>query len=190
MPRFTGTGREERWPGDGAAFRTLAGLSSRGRCGTESAWRGRLVAFSFSGFAKRGTSGCRPGLADAVTALAVSPAHCLSVEAPALLYEPAEPRRCDGESVFTEHRADRYTSQEELACRPWCLRSATLGSPSRQGPSTALPPVPVQHRPAIGPAACPPTGVHCRGSRRTVPPAVQEPRAAPRRVGPPPGSVA
>jgi len=53
-------------------------------------------------------------LADAVTALAVFPAHSLSVEAPTLLDERAELRRSDGESVFTEHRAGRYTSQGVL----------------------------------------------------------------------------
>jgi hypothetical protein len=31
MPRFTGIGREELWPGDGALFRTLAVLPSRAR---------------------------------------------------------------------------------------------------------------------------------------------------------------
>jgi hypothetical protein len=52
--------------------------------------------------------------ADAVTALALSPAFCLSVEAPSLLNEPPELRRGDGESVFTEHGAGRYTCQAVL----------------------------------------------------------------------------
>jgi conjugative relaxase-like TrwC/TraI family protein len=51
-------------------------------------------------------------LADAVTALAIS--HSICVEAPALLDEPPELRREDGESVFTEHGAGRYTSQRVL----------------------------------------------------------------------------
>jgi conjugative relaxase-like TrwC/TraI family protein len=53
-------------------------------------------------------------LADAVTALAISPQFSISVEAPALLDEPPGLRRADGESVFTEHAAGRYTSQAVL----------------------------------------------------------------------------
>jgi conjugative relaxase-like TrwC/TraI family protein len=53
-------------------------------------------------------------LAEQVTALALSPAHSISVEAPAMLDEPPELRRADGESVFTEHAAGRYTSQAVL----------------------------------------------------------------------------
>jgi hypothetical protein len=49
-------------------------------------------------------------LADEVTALALSPAHSISVEAPALLDEPPELRRADGEPVFTQHAAGRFTS--------------------------------------------------------------------------------
>jgi hypothetical protein len=53
-------------------------------------------------------------LADAVTALAVSPRLSVLVEAPALLDEPPGLRRADGESVFTRHRAERFTSQAVL----------------------------------------------------------------------------
>jgi conjugative relaxase-like TrwC/TraI family protein len=53
-------------------------------------------------------------LAEQVTALAASPRFSLSAEAPAMLDEPAELRRADGESVFTEHAAARYTSQAVL----------------------------------------------------------------------------
>jgi conjugative relaxase-like TrwC/TraI family protein len=53
-------------------------------------------------------------VADAVTALAVSPSFSISVEAPSLLDEPSELRRGDGESVFSEHAAGRYTSQAVL----------------------------------------------------------------------------
>jgi conjugative relaxase-like TrwC/TraI family protein len=53
-------------------------------------------------------------LAAKVTALAVSPAYSISVEAPAMLDEPAELRRADGEPVFTEHAAGRFTSQRVL----------------------------------------------------------------------------
>jgi len=49
-----------------------------------------------------------------VTALAISPARSISVEAPAILSEPAELRRSDGEPVFTEHAAGRFTSQPVL----------------------------------------------------------------------------
>jgi conjugative relaxase-like TrwC/TraI family protein len=42
-------------------------------------------------------------LTDAITTLATSPKYSLSVEPPALLDEPPELRRADGESVFTEH---------------------------------------------------------------------------------------
>jgi hypothetical protein len=49
-----------------------------------------------------------------VTALAVSPAYSISAEAPALLDEPAALRRADGEPVFTEHAAGRFTSQRVL----------------------------------------------------------------------------
>src|SRR5207302_6748823 len=52
--------------------------------------------------------------AEAVVALAVSPALSICVEAPALLDEPPELRRGDGESVFTGHGAARYTSQAVL----------------------------------------------------------------------------
>jgi conjugative relaxase-like TrwC/TraI family protein len=53
-------------------------------------------------------------LADAVTDLAISPHFSILVEAPSLLDEPPELRRADGESVFTEHRAGRYTRQAVL----------------------------------------------------------------------------
>jgi conjugative relaxase-like TrwC/TraI family protein len=52
--------------------------------------------------------------AEAVTAVAVSPGMSVCVEAPALLDEPPALRREDGESVFTEHGAARYTSQAVL----------------------------------------------------------------------------
>jgi len=52
--------------------------------------------------------------ADTVTALAVSPAFCISCEAPSPLDEPPQLRRADGESVFTRHGADRFTSQAVL----------------------------------------------------------------------------
>jgi conjugative relaxase-like TrwC/TraI family protein len=53
-------------------------------------------------------------VADEITARAISPAHSICVEAPSLLDEPPELRRGDGESVFTEHAAGRFTSQGVL----------------------------------------------------------------------------
>ena len=77
-------------------------------------------------------------LADAVTALAVSPAHSLSVEAPALLDEPAELRRADGESVFTEHAACRYTSQDVLDAEARLVNATrTPTAAGLSGPSAA-----------------------------------------------------
>jgi conjugative relaxase-like TrwC/TraI family protein len=77
-------------------------------------------------------------LADTVTALAVSPAHCLSVEAPALLDEPAELRRTDGESVFTEHAAGRYTSQRVLDAEARLVNATrTPTAAGLSGPSAA-----------------------------------------------------
>jgi hypothetical protein len=77
-------------------------------------------------------------LADAVTALAVSPAHSLSVEAPALLDEPAELRRSDGESVFTEHAAGRYTSQGVLDAEARLVNATrTPTAAGLSGPSVA-----------------------------------------------------
>jgi hypothetical protein len=64
-------------------------------------------------------------LADAITALALSPAYSICVEAPAVLDEPAELRRPDVEPVFTVHAATRYTSQAMLDANhgyPHCLR--------------------------------------------------------------------
>ena len=88
-------------------------------------------------------------LAEAITSLALSPRYSISVEPPALLNEPAELRRPDGESVFTVHGAGRYTSRAVLdaeqrllnACRtpatggiPWQRAAAALdGFEARAG---------------------------------------------------------
>lgn len=53
-------------------------------------------------------------VAELITTLAASPAFSVSVEAPGMLDEPPELRRGDGESVFDDHAADRYTSQSVL----------------------------------------------------------------------------
>lgn len=53
-------------------------------------------------------------LAEAVVERTASPGHSILVEAPAVTDEPAALRRADGESVFTEHAANRYTSTAVL----------------------------------------------------------------------------
>jgi len=52
--------------------------------------------------------------AEEVTRLAASAGRSISVEAPAVLDEPAELRRADGASVFTVHGAARFTCQAVL----------------------------------------------------------------------------
>jgi conjugative relaxase-like TrwC/TraI family protein len=52
--------------------------------------------------------------AEAIVALAISPALSICTDAPALLDEPPVLRRADGESVFTQHGGARYTSQAVL----------------------------------------------------------------------------
>ncbi|AUG76103.1 TrwC relaxase [Kitasatospora sp. MMS16-BH015] len=49
-------------------------------------------------------------LVEAIVTEAVSPAHSVRVDAPALLDEPEELRRANGDSVFVQHASDRYTS--------------------------------------------------------------------------------
>jgi conjugative relaxase-like TrwC/TraI family protein len=76
--------------------------------------------------------------ADTVTAMAVSPAFSLSAEAPVLLDEPAELRRGDGESVFTEHAAGRYTSQAVLDAETRLVNATRTPTVSGlSGPSAA-----------------------------------------------------
>jgi conjugative relaxase-like TrwC/TraI family protein len=69
-------------------------------------------------------------LADTVTTLALSPKYSVSVEATALLDEPPELRRENGESVFTEHAADRYTSQAVLDAEQRLLNATRTLTPS------------------------------------------------------------
>ncbi|ROR44762.1 MobF family relaxase [Kitasatospora cineracea] len=49
-------------------------------------------------------------LVEAIVTEAVSPAHSIRVDAPALLDEPEELRRANGDSVFVRHASTRYTS--------------------------------------------------------------------------------
>jgi len=75
-------------------------------------------------------------LAEAVTALAV--ANSLSVEAPSLLDEPADLRRGNGESVFIEHAAARYTSQGVLDAEARLVNATrTPTATGLSGPSVA-----------------------------------------------------
>jgi len=74
----------------------------------------------------------------AVIAEAVSPRLSIRVEAPSLLDEPAALRRGDGEPVFTEHAADRYTSQAVLDAEQRLLSAArTPVSCGLPGPAVA-----------------------------------------------------
>ncbi len=80
-------------------------------------------------------------LADTITTLATSPKHSISVEAPALLDEPPELRREDGQSVFTEHGAGRYTSQAILDAEQRLLnatRTPTINGLAGPSVSAAL----------------------------------------------------
>lgn len=61
----------------------------------------------------------------AVVAEAVSPRLSIRVDAASLLDEPALLRRADGESVFTQHAAERYTSQAVLDAEARLLHAAT-----------------------------------------------------------------
>ncbi|MFD0636360.1 ATP-dependent RecD-like DNA helicase [Catenulispora yoronensis] len=63
-------------------------------------------------------------LVSAIVAAAVSPAHSIRVDAPALLDEPASLRRSDKESVFTEHGAARFTSAAILAAETRLVEAA------------------------------------------------------------------
>ena len=76
--------------------------------------------------------------ADAVTALAVSPAFSIECEAPSPLDEPPQLRRADGESVFTRHGADRFTSQAVLDAETRLANAArTPTATGLSGPSVA-----------------------------------------------------
>jgi ATP-dependent exoDNAse (exonuclease V) alpha subunit len=73
-----------------------------------------------------------------VTALAVSQAFCISCEPPSPLDEPPELRRSDGESVFTRHGADRFTSQAVLDAEMRLANAArTPTATGLPGPSVA-----------------------------------------------------
>jgi conjugative relaxase-like TrwC/TraI family protein len=80
------------------------------------------------------TAGQHRHAAEAIVALAVSPALSICTDAPALLDEPPALRRADGESVFTQHAAARYTSQAVLDAEQRLL--AATRTPAITGTST------------------------------------------------------
>jgi conjugative relaxase-like TrwC/TraI family protein len=65
-------------------------------------------------------------------AYATGPELCVRVDAARLLDEPARLRRSDGESVFTEHGAARYTSALILDAEARLLAAATTTAPHPQ----------------------------------------------------------
>ncbi|MBO0806489.1 MAG: relaxase domain-containing protein, partial [Nocardiopsaceae bacterium] len=78
---------------------------------------------------------------DTLTALALSPGNSISVEPPALLNEPPELRRENGEPVFTEHAAARFTSQPVLDAEQRLLdatRTPTTGALARPAVTAAI----------------------------------------------------
>ncbi len=65
---------------------------------------------------------------EAIVAEAISPRLSIRVDAPDLLDEPPPLRRGDGESVFHEHAAGRYTSQHVLDAEARLLTAATTAT--------------------------------------------------------------
>src|SRR5579863_10393099 len=75
---------------------------------------------------------------EAIVAEALNPRLCIRVDAPALLDEPAALRRSDGVSVFDEHAAARYTSQQVLDAEARLLAAARIPTTAGlAGPFTA-----------------------------------------------------
>jgi conjugative relaxase-like TrwC/TraI family protein len=68
-------------------------------------------------------------LVDRVVAAALAPGASISVEAPSLVDEPTVLRRADGESVFVQHRAGRYTSQQVLDAEQRLVDAARTPTP-------------------------------------------------------------
>jgi conjugative relaxase-like TrwC/TraI family protein len=80
-----------------------------------------------------GTPRTHQELAGKVVAAAISPAHSICTDPPALLNEPGELRRSDGQSVFTQHATARYTSTLILDAE------ARLVSAARTATAVAIP---------------------------------------------------
>jgi len=73
--------------------------------------------------------------ADAVTEIALSPRLSICCEAPSPIDEPPELRRPDGESVFTQHAAARYTCQAVLDAETRLINAAkTPAAPGLTSP--------------------------------------------------------
>ncbi|MER8184244.1 AAA family ATPase [Kitasatospora sp. NPDC094015] len=75
-------------------------------------------------------------LVEAIVTEAVSPAHSVRVDAPALLDEPEELRRANGDSVFVRHASDRYTSTAILDAERRLVDAAL--TPANQGLNRAF----------------------------------------------------
>jgi conjugative relaxase-like TrwC/TraI family protein len=76
------------------------------------------------------------GWAEEVAVLAASPGHSIPVTPPALTDEPAILRRSDGESVFTQHGAVRYTSEKIMDAENRLVHAArTLTAAAIAGPA-------------------------------------------------------
>ncbi|NLT54585.1 MAG: relaxase domain-containing protein [Actinomycetales bacterium] len=72
-------------------------------------------------------------LAEAVVQRTSGPGMSLRIDPPALVAEPADLRRADGDSVFTRHSATRYTSQAVLDAEHRLLTAATTPRRVRDG---------------------------------------------------------
>ncbi|WP_457029295.1 MobF family relaxase [Kitasatospora sp. P5_F3] len=75
-------------------------------------------------------------LVEAIVTEAISPAHSIRVDAPALLSEPEELRRSNGDSIFVQHASARYTSSTILDAERRLVTAAT--TPVTAGLSAAF----------------------------------------------------
>jgi conjugative relaxase-like TrwC/TraI family protein len=98
---------------DHLAERAVATVATR-----RSVWTAWNIRAEAERLLRDQTAAVSPGqhrqVIDAITAAAISPKHSVSVDAPALLDEPPGLRRDDGEPVFDDHGAARYTSPAVL----------------------------------------------------------------------------
>ncbi|WP_052069530.1 MobF family relaxase [Streptacidiphilus albus] len=70
-------------------------------------------------------------LVEAIVTEAVSPVHSIRVDAPALLTEPEELRRSNGDSVFVQHASARYTSRNIIDAENRLVTAATTPTTAR-----------------------------------------------------------
>ncbi|MFF2075450.1 MobF family relaxase [Kitasatospora sp. NPDC058162] len=75
-------------------------------------------------------------LVEAIVTEAVSPVHSVRIDAPALLTEPEELRRANGDSVFVQHASTRYTSTAILDAERRLVTAAL--TPVTVGPNPAF----------------------------------------------------